>query len=503
ENSPRAFQNSLSTISKSPNTSASVKSKSNNKYLDVNTGDTLYMPNSPSELKENTSDSDRSLTSVRSGSSLDALPDGKFPIKSNRLELIWGCLKIGRSSIQEFQIRNQLNQRIRMQASITGSSFRLVKDNHDSEMLTVIAFVLRPLETKSFSIMFCPTKIGAVSEKINFHPILGGEIQHSKRQVLTLFGYGGHVNCDIGNIMKDPGGKLWLSLGKIECQTFIEQKFVIKNSGTLFAFACVDIVLKGPFTYSNLKVDSRQVVVKPQDEVNISVRYYPSKPDLIHLKSTGIVEIGCIKIITGAEIIRGRLRRLYAKLKQKDTPIDPLIERLSSVFPGENMPSDLRYLKESVSAVKDLLLQLSFREVAVTIEQDLESTLVNPIMDMDETTMYHTLYQDDNNITEIGDMTAIKRETSRLFSIEPTNIILTFPMKREDTILLHSMNSKEMAFDVKVEPSDLFSVFPTNGIVCPYETMVIKILCHPESRKTANNTGRVLVYIENEATEIS
>ncbi|GJQ76312.1 hypothetical protein Trydic_g2036 [Trypoxylus dichotomus] len=494
-------QNASNTVYKSPNAMAPVWVKTNDRYLDVNTPETLYTPNSPSENKENTSDSNRSLTSVRSGSSLDTLPDGKFPIKSNRLELVWGCLRFGRSSTQDFQIRNQLNQRIRMQASITGSCFRLTKENYDSEMLTVTTFVLRPLETKSFSIMFCPTNIGAASERINFYPILGGEIQHSKRQVLTLFGYGGHTSCDIGNITKDSGGRLWLSLGRIECQTFIEQTFTIKNTGTLSAFACIDIVLKGPFTYSDLKVDPKEVIIRPQEEISATIRYYPSKQDLRHLKNADVFEVGYIKIITGAEVIRGRLRRLCMKLKQKDTPIDPLIERLSNVFAGEKMPADLRYLKESVSAVKDLLLQLSFREIVVTIEQDLESTLVNPILDMGETTMYHTLYQDNDDITEITDMTPIK--SPKLFVIEPTNIILTFPGKREDTILLHSKNSKNMAFDVKVEPHRFFSVYPTNGTVAPYETIIVKILYHPQSSEGINCTGRVLIYVENEAIEIT
>lgn len=272
----KSSSNAESKRSKSPLYPNSNGKNVDRRYLDVNCGNYLYQPNSlansPTENKENVSDGDRSLTSVRSGSSLDTLPEGKFPIKSNRLELIWGCLKPGRTATQEFQIKNQLNQRIRMQASVTGSNFRIVKDSFEPEMLTVISFVLRPLETKCFSIMFCPSSLGAAYERINFHPILGREVQQSKRQVLTLFGYGGHVNCNLSNITKDSSGKLWLSLGKIEYQLCVEQKFVIKNSGSLFAFACMDVIAKGPFTFSDLKVEPKEFIIKPQEEVSVTVR---------------------------------------------------------------------------------------------------------------------------------------------------------------------------------------------------------------------------------------
>lgn len=210
--------------------------------------------------------------------------------------------------------------------------------------------------------------------------------------------------------------------------------------------------------------------------------------------------MGHIKIITGSEVTRGRLRRLYGKLKQKDTPVDPLIEKLSKPFPGEKMPSDLRSFRESVGATRDLLLQLLFREITVTIEQDLEKTLVNPI-DMNESSTYHTLYQYDESVTRFGDTTALIRDNPSLFNIEPTNIILTLPMKREDTILLYSKNPQEMTFEIKTEPDYLFNVYPTDGVIRPYETIVLKLVCRQQS-PMIDNFGRVLVYVENEVMEV-
>lgn len=209
-----------------------------------------------------------------------------------------------------------------------------------------------------------------------------------------------------------------------------------------------------------------------------------------------------MKIASGAEVTRGRLRRLLIKLREKGTPVDPLIERLSKPFLGENMPSDLRYLKETVGAMKDLALQLTFREITITIEQDLESTLVNPI-EMNETSIYHTLYQDEENATGIGDTTIVKRENPRSFNVEPTNIIFIMPIKGEDTILLQSMNSQEMPFEIKADPNNLFNVCPNKGVVGSYETVIIKVFCLQNSAAVGSNFGRILINIGNEMIEVT
>lgn len=43
---------------------------------------------------------EKSLTSLRSGSSLSNLPDGKLPIEATKTELSWGCIKLGKTAVQ-------------------------------------------------------------------------------------------------------------------------------------------------------------------------------------------------------------------------------------------------------------------------------------------------------------------------------------------------------------------------------------------------------------------
>lgn len=57
---------------------------------------------------------DKSICSSRSGSALSRLPDGKLPIETTHTQLVWGCVKLGKSLTQEFAIRNRSQHRMRI-----------------------------------------------------------------------------------------------------------------------------------------------------------------------------------------------------------------------------------------------------------------------------------------------------------------------------------------------------------------------------------------------------
>lgn len=61
---------------------------------------------------------DKSMSSLRSGSALSSLPDGKLPIETTRTQLVWGCVRLGKSSTQEFVVRNRSQHRLRVQVKI-------------------------------------------------------------------------------------------------------------------------------------------------------------------------------------------------------------------------------------------------------------------------------------------------------------------------------------------------------------------------------------------------
>lgn len=53
---------------------------------------------------------EKSLTSLRSGSSLSNLPDGKLPIEASKTELSWGCTKLGKTAVQVCTIIYSISQ---------------------------------------------------------------------------------------------------------------------------------------------------------------------------------------------------------------------------------------------------------------------------------------------------------------------------------------------------------------------------------------------------------
>lgn len=58
---------------------------------------------------------DKSVSSLRSGSAMSSLPDGKLPIQTTHNQLIWGCVKLGKGATKEFAVRNHSQHRLRLQ----------------------------------------------------------------------------------------------------------------------------------------------------------------------------------------------------------------------------------------------------------------------------------------------------------------------------------------------------------------------------------------------------
>lgn len=165
---------------------------------------------SPEPLKELRSN--RSVSSVRTTSSMSNLVDGRLPIESNRTHLVWGCVAVGSSGMQKFVVRNKCDMKVSMKAVVNGINFRILKDHSESEPVTVLPLLLHPRESRPITVVFAPTAKGKVAERLNFYPISEDlQKQQSKSQRVILLGYGGHSSISIQNVAKDSTGKMWVS----------------------------------------------------------------------------------------------------------------------------------------------------------------------------------------------------------------------------------------------------------------------------------------------------
>lgn len=277
--------------------------------------------------------------------------------------------------------------------------FKLLKDKNESEAVSALKILLRPLETRTLAVTFCPSAKRAFAGVLNFTP-LDSDLHQSKRQMIVMFGYGGHASIEMFNsLAKDPTGKFLLTLGDLTNKTTITKTIICRNSGDLPGFVYASFEPKSVCSFVSISIVPNKFIVKPKQEISINVTYTATKEDVKYFQSTAstdILEIGVIKLYYGAEALRGRLKYLMSKARGNGLQVKSIVEELSSKFIDEDIPNDIGKLyKESVHAMKQLLQEIFPKEIVVTVEHDPDATIV-PI---DDTSLFQTLCQDSSNYT--------------------------------------------------------------------------------------------------------
>lgn len=420
----------------------------------------------PSKYQE--SSADKSISSLRSGSSLSNLPNGKLPIESSKSELIWACTKVGKNSIKEVVVRNRSQSRLHIQVALCGSEFRMVKNRYDTESRGILRLILRPYESRAISVSFAPHKVGAAVGLLNFTPA-DPELQQTKKQFIKLFGYGGHASIDVSDVLKDTTGKLWISLGDMEQNAILKKQFTIKNSGTIAGFVNIFFTPKALFSHSSVTILPEKFIVKPSETVQVELSYTANKQDVMYFRKTAvtdIVELGTLKLCSGEEALRGRLNRLTKKAEQNNLEVKPLAQDLCKIFKNEMIPEDVRNMKESLSSARELFQELQFKEIMLTSEHDSDKTLVS-----EESSIFQTLCHDASNITVID----MLKESC--FKVEPTTVILTPPSKTEDTLLVTCTSKSDITFEVSVVPNNQITVASKTRCINSGDTIPVKVAC--------------------------
>ncbi|XP_044266753.1 uncharacterized protein LOC123012724 [Tribolium madens] len=444
------------------------------------------------EIKENISpyDGDRTAVSSRSSSSLSSLPNGKLPIATTKTEVIWGCTKPGKNSLREFVVRNRSASRVGITCTVSNPSFRLHKDGSELNFSSVLKVILHPYESRPLCVTFAPTTVGAVVDNITFTPINPSHVQTTK-QFIKLYGYGGYGDVVIREIVKDTTGKYLCSLGNVDDQE-LKRTFVLKNNGTLPAFAHFNLTLNGLYTFSNIEVEPLKAVLMPGEEKQVVVKCNLSKKDLGYVKSktsSVVIEMGKLLLVHGAEVDRARLRKLCQKAQERGQQVKPCMLELVERFPREVVPKDLKYFRESLLCIEDFMQLLNREEITLTIEQEVDRTITMQLQD--ETAMYLSLCEQ----TEIFDCTTCP-ETCQ---VEPSKIFLTPPEKVKDVIFVTNRNKKTIYFEANVAPEGL-KLKPHDGTIKPGETVMIEVsfkqFCNDKT------VFKVRILVDNESFDV-
>ncbi|KAG5875605.1 hypothetical protein JTB14_009756 [Gonioctena quinquepunctata] len=436
--------------------------------------------------------STRKIGTSRASSTLTSLQNGKLPIETTKCDIIWGCVKVGKSVTQDFLIRNKSSKRIGLKLSLSGQDFKIRQENRlESEPIATTKIILHPHESKALIVSFIPSKVGAATDELNFTS-LDPNLLQTKKQCVRLFGYGGHGKIDFMNLTRDTTGKFWLPLGKLENQGAIQQTFSVKSGGVLPTFVHISFTSKY-FVKVNIVPDF--FVLIPNEQKEVVVSYEPSIEDHKILQkslvNTMIAELGSLLITSGIEVDRGRMRRLCRKCDENGLSMDPLAMTLVKKIEGEVMPSDLVKFKEIAESWREVFKQYSRNEVIITIERDPDQTIIPQFSD--ESGLYQSLWQDS---TDIAPNQTVLQQSCRL---EPSTIILTPPSKVRDSLFFFSGSSKKLCFEVTSNPEGL-EIEPKEGILVPEQQIVINLAYSSKVAK-GKKQFKVLVYVENEVFE--
>nr|CAI5832909.1 unnamed protein product [Callosobruchus analis] len=373
------------------------------------------LQSSPRSCQSQASGNSLSAPSRSTSSVLTSLPKGRLPIDSDRIELIWGCVKVGKCDTQEFRLRNKSSKKLGLQLIISGQDYKIRKDNRqDSEPLTSFKMVMQPHEVKTITRHF--------------------------REILAVTGHAKQQLVDGPEVF---GEKYWASSSFHPSLPGFEGFIQVTPS----FFALIS-----------------------QEEREITVTYRQTSEDRAKfsklVKDNMVVDLGTLIVTSGEEVTRGRLRHLCKQSIARNEAIDDLSNILMQRINGEVMPEDLVKFKEDHRNLEQVQKLLTRKEIVLTIEMDPDETIIPQFLD--DSDMFRTLYQEDSSagLNEAAISNPIK--------LEPSAVILTVPKKKSDRLFLLSNRSITVEYEVTSRPANL-TLHPKRGAVEPGKEAVINV----------------------------
>ncbi|XP_018354355.1 PREDICTED: uncharacterized protein LOC108755692 [Trachymyrmex septentrionalis] len=474
--------------------------------------------------------SPQSITSNRSGpcdrnspistiSSL-AVAGHVIPIRATHAALVWNSVKTGKSETKEFTIRNTSNNKIKIQIEICddSKSFKFLGDKQTIN--TSIVLVMQRQEIKTLAVVFSPYSVGSVVGKITIKHYTRESSDSQQFKRIPLYGYGGCSKVKISGPFKDSSKKLWLSLGNLYSETMtLNASIRLDNIGDLRSFAKVTIIPKviSPIMDSSWHINPKEIILNSKDSQEITIQFHPKKEDFASLQRSEVSHVATINVIYGDEPTRWRIRRLYNKLKQSGESIGNeneafknIVHPICKIFPGEQLIPGITLIRDSILNLNDLCTGVHQYEIMLTVEACADDTL--PVhYDTDESEMYQSLISDTTHLDEAGGASFFASQTIEYevqhpelqedqFTVTPSTITLTPPVRNEATVTILSFFKAAEPFQTSLSNSDYFSVVPAEGMLPSKKSFPLKIQC---SQKLDRNMQAVLaIYTENNKQDV-
>ncbi|XP_043267415.1 uncharacterized protein spd-2 isoform X2 [Venturia canescens] len=483
---------------------------------------TLSSPTSPHSSASNRSGISGRNSPLSSASGGTVAGD-VVSIRATHAALVWNSIKVGKTDLKEFTIRNTSNNKIKLQATIVDNdkSFKFLRERQHHVPNIVLS--LQRMESRTFTVVFNPNNSGPTAGRIVFKHYEpqrqeGKESRPSK--VIFLYGYGGVGKVEITEAFKDTGGKLWLSLGSLNAGGTLDAKIKLQNTGDLSSYAKIKLTPKAvyPAMVSSWHVEPTELLLGPQEVRWVTLEFRPRKEDLALLRRANVSHVGTLTITHGDEPTRLRIRRLYKKLSQngqmsgkENEAFRNVVYPICKVFPGETPINNLSIIRDSVENLGDLCRGVLQQEVMLTMEVNAEETMSILHDNADDTQTFYSLCSDTSLVFPATDESFMPSETlmectvdQRIyeddFSVSPSTVTLKPPTVNEATIMIMSSSNVAQPFDTVISHSEFLNVLPAEGMIPTRRGFPIRIQC---KKTISHSINAVLqVYTENEKRDV-
>ncbi|XP_031635567.1 uncharacterized protein LOC116348640 isoform X2 [Contarinia nasturtii] len=123
--------------------------------------------------------------------------DGEFPVKSNRSELNWSCVPLGKGVTKSFRIKNISDKWMAIQLEAIGTSFEITSHGGKGKL------ILHGNEIRQIDVTFYPSYVGANVGKIVFKP--ANNWPDGTMRFVYLFAYGGTAMLKLRGVERNFG----------------------------------------------------------------------------------------------------------------------------------------------------------------------------------------------------------------------------------------------------------------------------------------------------------
>ncbi|XP_066588067.1 uncharacterized protein spd-2 isoform X2 [Prorops nasuta] len=490
----------------------------------------LTSPTSPYSVTSSKSEMSGRHSPMSTTSGLTVSGQG-IPIRSTHASLVWNSVKAGKFDIKEFTIRNTSNNKIKIQAYISDNnkSFKFLKELQTAS--SHIILVLQRMESRTLSVVFNPHHTGAAAGKIvfrHYEPKTENLTGSRPSKAIFLYGYGGSGKIEISEIFKDVSGKMWLSLGTLNPGGTLTARIRVKNVGDLCSYAKVELLPKAvyPAMMSSWNVEPMELLLRPQETQYISVNFQPKKEDVTRLQHTDVSHVGTLTLTYGDEPTRWRIRRLYKKAEEAvefygmdSGPFRNIVHPICTIFPGEQMLSDLNIIHDTTQNLGDLCRGVHQHEIMLTMEMHPDETLSLLHENADESQMFYSLCSDKSHFYEgngksflpsaiESDYELLAHNTSEdYFIVEPHAVHILAPKQKEATVTIKSSCSIAQTYETVISNSEYLSVVPAEGMIPTRKALTLKIRLKKKIEHylealleifTENNKQQVIIRVSSE-----